>query len=126
MAVLGQPGEDVRALLASAPQSPQSTPAAAPTVAPPAPPTAPPAPARAPGERVKISPVAKKLAQEHGVPCKEGTLIDLSLTQQNIASMVGASRVMVSQVIQGLIQGGYMTRSKKSYIVKTGCPFDCI
>jgi CRP/FNR family transcriptional regulator len=66
-----------------------------------------------------------QLAEEHGVPCREGIRIDIRLTQQDIASMVGASRVMVSQVIQGLIQAGYITRSNKAYIVKTGCPFDC-
>jgi len=68
MAVLGQPGEDVSALVGAAP-------AAAPTAeAPKAEPRAesqapakPAVPVRAPGERVKISPVAKKLAQEHGI-----------------------------------------------------------
>jgi len=69
MAVLGQPGEDVRGLLASIPQPAPSAAASAapPAAAAPAPAAAPPAPVRAPGERVKISPVAKKLAQEHGI-----------------------------------------------------------
>ena len=72
MGVIGQPGEDVAALLGVAPP-PKAAPAEAPA-APPAPATpkplaaAPaPAPVRAPGERVKISPVAKKLAQDHGI-----------------------------------------------------------
>ena len=75
MGILGQPGEDVSALLARAPSVAPSADSApdrgaergrrAPS---------PPAetisasgvvPAREPGERVKISPVAKKLAQEH-------------------------------------------------------------
>jgi pyruvate dehydrogenase E2 component (dihydrolipoamide acetyltransferase) len=67
MGVLGQPGEDVSALLARAPSVAPSAERLAPS---------PPAetisssgvvPAREPGERVKISPVAKKLAQEHGI-----------------------------------------------------------
>ncbi len=69
MAVLGAPGEDVSALVGAAPAAAPATvesPKAAPSAAPPAPPL-PPAPVRAPGERVKISPVAKKLAQEHGI-----------------------------------------------------------
>ncbi|HWU39748.1 MAG TPA: dihydrolipoamide acetyltransferase family protein [Candidatus Acidoferrum sp.] len=72
MAILGQPGEDVSALIGGAlsrePRAgyPQGGPEprtveAAPPVA------AGPAPVRAPGERVKISPVAKKLAQEQGI-----------------------------------------------------------
>jgi pyruvate dehydrogenase E2 component (dihydrolipoamide acetyltransferase) len=70
MGILGQPGEDVSALLAA--------PAAEPRAAGPAPskdnhepratsqePGA--GTPRQPGERVRISPVAKKLAQEHGI-----------------------------------------------------------
>jgi len=78
MGVIGQPGEDIAALVgtALAPKAaPTPAPAAAParpTPPPPAPVSAPapvaaPTPVRAPGERVKISPVAKKLAQDHGV-----------------------------------------------------------
>jgi pyruvate dehydrogenase E2 component (dihydrolipoyllysine-residue acetyltransferase) len=68
MAVLGQPGEDVSALLMSVPAgAPQA--AASPAASAPSPqsPTPAAAPARAPGERVKISPAAKKLAQDHGI-----------------------------------------------------------
>ena len=75
MAILGQPGEDVSALLGTT--SPE------PGAASRAPHPVPPPPAgggwgggaerrageipREPGERIKISPVAKKLAQEHGI-----------------------------------------------------------
>lgn len=67
MGILGQPGEDVSALLAGAPAAPAPKPETRePSVmAEPAAVGAP--PLRAPGERVKISPVAKKLAQEHGI-----------------------------------------------------------
>jgi pyruvate/2-oxoglutarate dehydrogenase complex dihydrolipoamide acyltransferase (E2) component len=68
MGGLGQPGENVTTLLSTAPAPAAQAGAAAPT--PPATPAAAQAPAaapeRAPGERVKISPVAKKLAQDHG------------------------------------------------------------
>lgn len=63
------------------------------------------------------------LAQEHGVLCKEGTLININLTQQDIASMVGASRVMVSQVIHELIKCGYLSKKNKLYVLKAICPF---
>ncbi len=70
MGILGQPGEDVSSLLkgrglgpgAEAPAPSQQTPVSAPPA--PAPEVA---PGRAPGERIKISPVAKRLAQEHGI-----------------------------------------------------------
>ena len=55
--------------------------------------------------------VAKKLlelADEHGQPTDEGTLINVRLTQQELASMVGASRESVNKVI------GYFT--DKQYI----------
>lgn len=44
-----------------------------------------------------------RLAQEYGKPCTEGTLIKICLTQEEIASIVGASRVMVSQSLKELI-----------------------
>jgi len=69
MGIVGQPGESLTALLGAAP-----APAAQAGAAAPAPAAAPAAvqapiaaPERAPGERVRISPVAKKLAQEHGL-----------------------------------------------------------
>ena len=77
MAVLGEPGEDISGLLGAAPvaatgagnREPRAEsrdggaahPAGYPE------PRAASGPVRAPGERVKISPVAKKLAQEHGI-----------------------------------------------------------
>ncbi|MBO0780781.1 MAG: Crp/Fnr family transcriptional regulator [Ktedonobacteraceae bacterium] len=57
--------------------------------------------------------VAKKLlelSEEHGVKVSDGTLIDVRLTQQELASMVGASRESVNKVM------GYFT--EKQYISK--------
>ena len=69
MGILGQPGEDVSALLAGATASGEpSTQRVAESREPRAESRAGAvAPVRAPGERIKISPVAKKLAQEHGI-----------------------------------------------------------
>jgi pyruvate dehydrogenase E2 component (dihydrolipoamide acetyltransferase) len=71
MGVLGEPGEDVSGLLAGAPvlaepRAESREPSPVPPIAPAAVPS-PAAPIRAAGERVKISPVARKLAQEHGI-----------------------------------------------------------
>lgn len=62
-----------------------------------------------------------QLAQEQGEPCTEGTLIKIPLTQQEIASAVGASRVMVSQTVQELIKCNCICRKRKHYIVKSKC-----
>jgi pyruvate dehydrogenase E2 component (dihydrolipoamide acetyltransferase) len=71
MGILGQPGEDVSPLLA-APPSPGEPRAAtvatgAPSAAASGPTPAAPLAAAAIAERIKISPVAKKMAQEHGI-----------------------------------------------------------
>ncbi len=70
MGILGQPGEDVAAVLAGA-QAPAEPRAGYPTKGlggrEPSPIAEVMPPARGPGERIKISPVAKKLAQEHGI-----------------------------------------------------------
>ena len=68
MAVLGDPGEDISGLLRAAPavaSGAGSREPGAETEEPRAATSE--TPVRAPGERVKISPVAKKLAQEHGI-----------------------------------------------------------
>ena len=77
MAVIGEAGEDVSSLLGAAPATASSGQSQEPRAksrdggaAHPAgypEPRAASGPVRAPGERVKISPVAKKLAQEHGI-----------------------------------------------------------
>ena len=66
MGILGQPGEDVSGML-GAPSAERRAPSVAPSAPVMSPEPVIPAPVRAPGSRVKISPVAKKLAQEHGI-----------------------------------------------------------
>jgi pyruvate dehydrogenase E2 component (dihydrolipoamide acetyltransferase) len=67
MGILGQPGEDVSALAGEPSHEPRAASQDAPAPSPQPPTPGATAPVRAPGERVKISPVAKKLAQEHGI-----------------------------------------------------------
>ncbi len=62
-----------------------------------------------------------QLAQEQGEPCTEGTLIKIPLTQHEIASAVGASRVRVAQTLQDLIKSNYICRKRKHYILKKKC-----
>ncbi len=59
--------------------------------------------------------VAKKLlelATEHGVQEENGTRIDMRLTQQDIASMVGASRESVNKVMGYFTDKRYISTDK--------------
>jgi CRP/FNR family transcriptional regulator/CRP/FNR family cyclic AMP-dependent transcriptional regulator len=59
--------------------------------------------------------VAKKLldlAHEHGVTTEDGTRIEMRLTQQDLASMVGASRESVNKVLGYFTDKGYISSDK--------------
>lgn len=60
-------------------------------------------------------------AKEYGEDCLDGTIIKFYLTQQEIASVVGASRVMVSHALQELMKNGSIERQKKYYVLKNKC-----
>ncbi|MDF2874179.1 MAG: crp 3 [Sporomusa sp.] len=69
----------------------------------------------------KILGLMIRLAREYGEDCAEGTRITIPLTQQEIAALVGASRVMVSQSITELTAKNYVLREKRYYILKNKC-----
>ena len=59
--------------------------------------------------------LAKKLlelADTHGVKTDEGILIDVRLTQQELASMVGASRESVNKVLGYFTEKNYISTDK--------------
>src|SRR5438270_4825246 len=59
--------------------------------------------------------VAKKLLElsdAHGVKAENGTRIDVRLTQQELASMVGASRESVNKVMGYFMDKGYISTDK--------------
>lgn len=62
-----------------------------------------------------------RLAQEHGKETAAGQLIQLNLTQQDMASMIGASRVMVAQVLKQLKEQGILSREGKYYLLTDRC-----
>lgn len=62
-----------------------------------------------------------RMAREHGESCEAGIRITIPFTQQEIASLVGASRVMVSLSIQELTMKNYLCREKRHYILKGKC-----
>lgn len=52
----------------------------------------------------RISATLLRLSQEYGVSSPEGTTIDINLTHQDLANLVNASRVMVTNVLISLRQ----------------------
>ncbi|HWR44833.1 Crp/Fnr family transcriptional regulator [Sporomusa sp.] len=69
----------------------------------------------------KILGLMIRLAREQGEACADGSRITIPLTQQEIAALVGASRVMVSQSIKELTAKNYLCREKRHYILKNRC-----
>ncbi len=47
----------------------------------------------------RLARVLLKLAQDHGHPVEEGTLIDIPLTQTDLAEMTGATRVSINKTL---------------------------
>ncbi|WP_242868812.1 Crp/Fnr family transcriptional regulator [Desulfotomaculum copahuensis] len=71
--------------------------------------------------REKVLSLLMRLAREHGEACPEGTRIKFHLTQQEMASMVGASRVMVAQALKELAANNYLYREERYYVLKHRC-----
>lgn len=62
-----------------------------------------------------------QLARQHGEHHHQGIKIKLKLTQEELASIVGASRVMVSHAITELLKRGSISRESRQYIVHMCC-----
>jgi len=71
--------------------------------------------------RDKVLNLFIRLAVEHGESSSEGTLIKIRLTQQDIADFIGASRVMVVQVLKELADQNYINKVDKYYLLKDRC-----
>jgi CRP/FNR family cyclic AMP-dependent transcriptional regulator len=55
------------------------------------------------------------LARDHGRPVRGGTRIDLPVTQELIASMIGATRESVNRALRDLSGSGVVVRSGRRY-----------
>lgn len=60
-----------------------------------------------------------RLANEHGKTMYDMIVIELNLTQQEIANMIGASRVKVAQVLKELKEAKIVDRKGSFYTLKT-------
>ncbi len=63
------------------------------------------------------------LAGKYGHRIEDATEIELAITQQELADMVGASRVMVANVLKDLYEDGVVRRRDGRYAV---CVKDCM
>lgn len=69
----------------------------------------------------KLTRLLFRLAREYGQKTPEGQLIVLSLTQQDLANMVGASRVTVVQVLKRLKEKGVLIKKDRYYLLQDRC-----
>lgn len=59
-----------------------------------------------------------RLAEQYGQKTSTWTLIDLKITQQELAEMIGSSRVMVIQALNELKAANIIDREKRFYVLK--------
>ncbi len=63
-----------------------------------------------------------KVLQEMAVTKGDITMVEHRPTQQDLASMVGASREMINKIMHELTKGGYVTAQDKSLIINKKLP----
>ncbi|OLN28404.1 Crp/Fnr family transcriptional regulator [Desulfosporosinus metallidurans] len=59
-----------------------------------------------------------RLAEQYGRKTPTSTLIDLKITQQELADMIGSSRVMVIQALKELKAANIIDREKRYFVLK--------
>jgi len=65
----------------------------------------------------KVLYILKQLAQQKGQETEKGILININITQSDLSSMVGLSRVMTSQILKKLELEGVISKVKRKYLV---------
>ena len=65
----------------------------------------------------KVLLVLKQLAQQKGVETEKGILININITQSDLSSMVGLSRVMTSQILKKFESQGIISKVKRKYML---------
>lgn len=65
----------------------------------------------------RLASLISRLAEDFGREIEEGTVIDLVLTHQEIANLIGSSRVTVTKLINKFIDEGMITIKKRKIII---------
>jgi CRP/FNR family transcriptional regulator len=66
----------------------------------------------------RLASLLSRLAEDFGREIEEGTVIDLVLTHQEIANLIGSSRVTVTKLMNKFIDDGMITIKKRKIIIK--------
>ncbi|MFC5450728.1 Crp/Fnr family transcriptional regulator [Paenibacillus aestuarii] len=70
------------------------------------------------GVRSRVMKTIIRLAEQHGVPSEEGLLINIKLTHQQLANMVGTVRESVTKVLQEMQEEGSLSIDKKMMTIR--------
>lgn len=65
----------------------------------------------------RLARVLLRLAEEHGAETPEGLLIDLPLTHQDLAELIGATRETTSLTLSQFAKEGLLLRRRRRYIL---------
>lgn len=65
----------------------------------------------------RVAKLLLTMAEERGEKADEGTLLDLHLTQGDLASMVGGSRQSVNQILKSFEQRGYLALRARAVVI---------
>lgn len=65
----------------------------------------------------RLARVLLRLAEEHGVETPEGRLIDLPLTHQDLAELIGATRETTSLTLSQFTKEGLILRRRRRYLL---------
>jgi CRP/FNR family transcriptional regulator len=65
----------------------------------------------------RLMKLLERLASDYGVPSRDGTLIDVSLTQADIASLIGSTRETVSSQLSQLAREGRIVVRGRQIVV---------
>ena len=66
----------------------------------------------------RVAKLLVQLAERHGAPSDQGTVLDLRFTQTDLARMVGGSRQSVNQILHTFEERGYLDLDHRRIIVK--------
>jgi CRP/FNR family transcriptional regulator len=68
----------------------------------------------------RVAAMLLQLRDSHGVPARDGTLIDVPLRHEDLAGLVGTTRETVTRTLAVLTQRGFLRRAGERYVVLGG------
>ena len=59
-----------------------------------------------------------QLAEDHGRVAREGVLLQLPITHELLAEMIGSARETVTRAVDALEQNGFLRREDRGYVLR--------